>query len=93
MPGVDSLQAEEGAQGLREKSFTVGTTMDKIIRTIGEKIVRDYVVEKSSEIAKVTDYEYSRWNVVDYWTDLFLFVLVFAALSTLTLEFIDKDKR
>ncbi len=90
---VDTLQAEEGAQDLREKSFTVGTTVDQIIRVIGEQTVRDYVVEKSSEIAKVSDYEYSRWNVVDYWTDLFLFVLVFAALSILTLEFIDKDKR
>ena len=32
-------------------------------------------------------------NVVDYWMSLLQFVLAFALLATITLEFIDKDKR
>jgi len=39
------------------------------------------------------DYEYTVDNVTDYWFTLFMFILAFAALSTITLEFIDKDKR
>jgi hypothetical protein len=31
--------------------------------------------------------------VIGYWMNLILFVLAFAALATITLEFIDKDKR
>ena len=32
-------------------------------------------------------------NILSYWLRLLVFVLAFAALSTITLEFIDKDKR
>ena len=35
-----------------------------------------------------------RWdNIVEYWLHLLMFILVFGMLSTITLEFIDKDKR
>ena len=41
----------------------------------------------------MADYDNSWENIVGYWLVLIAFVLVFAILSTITLEFIDKDKR
>ena len=35
-----------------------------------------------------------RWdNIVEYWLHLLMFILAFGRLATITLEFIDKDKR
>ena len=39
------------------------------------------------------DYELSAENVGGYWLNLIGFALIFAAFATVTLEFIDKDKR
>ena len=62
--------------------------------------VRDALVEagstfredKAAEASYTKDYEYTADNILDYWGRLFLFVLAFAALAMITLEFIDKDK-
>ena len=32
-------------------------------------------------------------NILEYWLRLIFFIFLFAALATVTLEFIDKDKR
>ena len=45
-----------------------------------------------SKASTIADYDCTK-NILDYWTSLFLFALVFAALSIITLEFIGKDKR
>ena len=41
----------------------------------------------------MSDYDYDWRNVAAYWLCLILFAVVFAGLSTITLELIDKDKR
>ena len=41
----------------------------------------------------MSDYDYNKLNVADYWLSLIIFALVFAGLSTITLEMIDRDKR
>ena len=41
----------------------------------------------------MSDYDFNKLNVTVYWLSLILFALVFAGLSTLTLELIDKDRR
>ena len=52
-----------------------------------------FLEEKAAAANFKAEYEYSVENVVSYWMTLLLFIFVFAALSTITLEFIDKDKR
>jgi hypothetical protein len=60
---------------------------------IGADRVKDLLQNRIAEASQVADYEYSLENIIGYWLQLFLFVIVFAALSIITLEFIDKDKR
>ena len=60
---------------------------------IGEDRIKDILQQRIAEASYNPDYECTQENVMRYWLRLPLFVLAFAALSTITLEFIDKDKR
>ena len=46
-----------------------------------------------AEASRVADYDNTREKILKYWFRLLPFVLAFAMLATITLEFIDKDKR
>ena len=77
----------------REDSYTFNTTIGGIMDMIGADRVKNLLQNRIAEASQVEDYEYSLENIIGYWLQLFLFVIVFAALSIITLEFIDKDKR
>ena len=49
--------------------------------------------ENCAEGSIKPEYVYTKQNVEHYWLRLALFIVVFASLATITLEFIDKDKR
>ena len=49
--------------------------------------------EKAAAASYNPAYEYTKDNVIGYWLHLSLFIVVFAMLAMITLEFIDKDKR
>ena len=69
------------------------TTLGKLLNIVGEDRVKAFLEEKAAATSYKADYEFTLDNVVDYWAQLLLFVLAFALLATITLEFIDKDKR
>ena len=90
---VDFINADEDAQELREQTVQIDTTVGQVIQLVGEDRVRDYIVETTSATAREDAYELSALNIMGYWAYLILFSLGFAALATVTLEFIDRDKR
>ena len=90
---VDLINANDDSQELRGQTIQIDTSVDQLIRLVGEDKVKDYIVETTSATAREEDYELSALNILSYWTMLILFSLVFAALATITLEFIDYDKR
>ena len=55
--------------------------------------MKDILQNKVAAASHEKDYEFTPENILEYWLRLILFVLAFAALATITLEFIDKDKR
>ncbi len=81
------------AKELRETEITYDTTVGDVLEILGEDRVRDYVVEKSTHVAQDPDYTYDAAHIIAYWLDLMIFAAVFAFGATVTLEFIDKDKR
>ena len=81
------------AEALREEVIPYDTTIGDILNVVGEDKVRDYIVGNTSETAKKPDYDYDSGNILEYWLKLILFSLVFALFATVTLEFIDRDKR
>ncbi len=90
---VDRIASLDDVQARRDKRFTVKTTLGRLIDLVGENNVRTFLEEKAAAASYKSDYE-MRWdNIVEYWLHLLMFILVFGMLSTITLEFIDKDKR
>ena len=77
----------------REKSYTYTTTVGDIVDMVGQERVKDILQNRIAEASYNADYDLTQENVMNYWIRLALFVLIFAALATITLEFIDKDKR
>ena len=90
---VDALAQNGDAQANRDQEITLKTTLGKLLDIVGEDKVKAFLEEKAAEASYTPDYAYDLENVVDYWLDLFVFIVAFAILSTVTLEFIDKDKR
>ena len=89
----DLLEASGDLEALRARSFPVKMTIAELQSRIGVEAVRSLLQDKAAEGSVSPDYAYTRQNVALYWLRLLLFVLIFAAFATVTLEFIDKDKR
>ncbi len=90
---VDLLAGNEDVQARRDQEITLKTTVGSLIDLVGEDKVMSFLEQKAAEASYVKDYENKMEVVVDYWLSLLLFIFAFAALATITLEFIDKDKR
>ena len=71
------------------ENLTFGDLMDMY----GEDEIREYIGQKSAEAGYNPAYEKTVDNVVSLWGDLVIYVILYALLAMVTLEFIDKDKR
>ena len=60
---------------------------------LGEENVKEFIMRKTAEASRKPEYEKTRDNVLRNWLMLVVFAFAFAALATLILEMIDKDKR
>ena len=90
---IDSIAEDPVVQQNRDESYTINTTIGRIITLIGTDKVQHYLLYEVAASSANPDYVLSRSNVAGYWLRLIGFTFLFAALSTVTLEFIDKDKR
>ena len=90
---VDFLAGNPDVQARADTEITVKTTVGKLIDIVGEDKVKTFLEEKAAAASFSPDYVYEESNVIGYWMHLIQFALVFALLATITLEFIDKDKR
>ena len=90
---VDMLAGNSDIQSMRDKSYTYTATLGSIIEMIGEERVKDILQNKVGEASYKPEYANTPENILEYWISLAGFILAFAALAVITLEFIDKDKR
>lgn len=70
-------------------SFRIGDVID----VIGKDAVRSAIESRTAAAGQISAYEKTKDNVIDYWGSLILIMLLSAAAATVTLEFIDRDKR
>ena len=84
-----------GTFNLRENQdqITFSFTIKDMINLVGEEAVGKYVKETTSATLRRPYYEKTPQNVYKFWGALIIFSLVCAVLATVSLEFIDKDKR
>ena len=69
------------------------TTIGELMRIAGEDEIKSFIESNAAQASYNADYESTKENIADYWLRLVMFVFLFALLSVITLEFIDKDKR
>ena len=84
---LDWILSHDFLQEYRDKDIVLKTTIGKLIDTVGADTVRSFVLEKTSEAAMVPAYSHTRENILDYWGDLGLFILVFTAAFVLIMLF------
>ena len=90
---VDLVASNPDFQAMRDKELSFSVKVGDLLDLVGEDKVKDFLGEKAASASYVEAYDCTSDNVLVYWFSLLGFVLVFALLSTITLEFIDKDKR
>jgi hypothetical protein len=90
---IDKLLKNPDVQSRREQVIALPATVGDLLNLVGEDKVMKFLEEKAAAANYKMEYDYRWENIVEYWFRLFLFICAFAALSTITLEFIDKDKR
>ena len=90
---VDYMAEEPALEEERARTITVSTTVGEIIEIIGEDKAHWEVQERASAASYDEKYVNSKDNIGSCWFYLVLITAVCAVLTTVTLEFIDKDKR
>ena len=70
-----------------------GVNLKDVLKIVEEKGQRDEVLKKLGEANWNPDYENTPENLVKCWQYLFSYTLVFAAVTIVFLEFVDRDKR
>ena len=90
---ADLITSNPDLQSMRNESVTIKTTVGKILDLLGPERVESMLETSASEAAYKADYENDAVKIAKYWFRLMVFILAFSLLATITLEFIDKDKR
>ena len=90
---TDFLKTNKAVQSQRDKTITVKMTVGEMLDILGEDNVREFVQRRTAEAAYKAEYECTKQNIIENWLWLALFIFIFAALATIVLELIDKDKR
>ena len=90
---ADLLKSNKALQQRRDRPFPFAFTVGELFEVVGEDNVRNFVRQKSAAVGRKEEYAQTRLNIAKNWLALAGFILLFAFLSMLVLEFIDKDKR
>ena len=90
---VDWLAASPDVQAQRDSSYAFTTTVGGVLDIVGEDTAVDFLEQRAAEASYKPEYECTRENIIGCWMHLAAFIVVFAMLSTIMLEFIDRDKR
>jgi hypothetical protein len=90
---VDVVKNNEVIQANRDKTFSLKMTVGEMLDLLGEENVKNFIMHKTAEASQKPEYARTRSNIAKNWVMLAVFIFAFAALATIVLEMIDKDKR
>ena len=90
---IDAANGSEYLLEHKDKSFTVQTTIGNILELFGEDRVRTAVQKATAAASYNKAYEKTEDNILNNWMMLGMFAMLFALLSVISLEMIDRDKR
>ena len=90
---VDQIASDPSFDSVREEEITFSTTLDEAMNFMGRRRTRARIERAAAKAMYAPEYETTNENVMKNWRILLLFCGIFALLSIITLEFIDRDKR
>ena len=91
---IDVIKSDPRYEEIKDKKFTIFKVKIKdVIDAIGREKVRDYLQYKTAQVTQNPDYAMTESNILRMWLAFVMFIVLFASLSVVCLEFIDKDKR
>ena len=90
---TDFLKNNEALKQQRDKTITLKMSVGDVIDLFGEENVKEFVQTKTAQAAYKKDYDRTVENIVENWIMICFFIMAFALMATIVLEFIDKDKR
>lgn len=90
---IDVIANAPGIVENREQTYEAKFTIGELINLFGEARVREVIEGKTAAASQKAEYVRTKENIVSAWNTLALFALLYAALATIFLEFIDYDKR
>ena len=70
-----------------------GVTLKDVMGVVEEEGMKDTVLKKLGEMSKRADFASSPENLIESWFYLILFAVIFAIVTIVFLEYIDRDKR
>ena len=90
---IDAFRRSDIYAKTKDKSMDIKLSVWGLIKFIGEDKVSDFLRNKAAITQQKPYYEKDSKLIAGYWLRFIIFILAFGALSVITLEFIDKDKR
>ena len=90
---IDMLAEDPQIQENADETISMHATVGDLLDLAGEQDVKAWLNTSAASASYRPEYLHTVGTAAGYWADLTLFVLVFAMLAVITLEFIDKDKR
>ena len=90
---ADSILETGMLQQFEGGEYDLHIRLGDVLDAIGEDRVKSYVTEASRITGHNAAYEHTAENITRCWLILIAFAVGFVTLATISLEFIDKDKR
>ena len=90
---LDLLTQNEWVRANRDMELKTTIRLTDIVDTIGRDRVKEFVSRKTAEAAHKDEYALTVPNITKNWLYINCFTGIFALLSVIALEFIDRDKR
>ena len=90
---LDLIASDPNLTENRDASFTLKTTVGEVIDLLGEEKVKSFIRDTTAAASYTPEYETTVANITGNWVKLVFHMVIYAALATLLLELIDKDRR
>lgn len=91
---IQAIKSDPQYEAMKDQKITIFKVKVKdVINAIGRDRVRDYLQYTTAQATQNPDYAMTAENIAQMWMAFLIIIALFATLSVVCLEFIDKDKR
>ncbi|MBO7349268.1 MAG: ABC transporter permease, partial [Spirochaetales bacterium] len=91
---IQAIKSDPQYEAMKDQKITIFKVKVKdVINAIGRDRVRDYLQYTTAQATQNPNYAFTEDNIARMWLAFLMVIALFATLSVVCLEFIDKDKR